>query len=336
MNFKQIIAFLGISLISHGTYAQFSGTNPATLSGDATIEGSIYVGSILPAGAPAKVNISKIHSGISSSGSSFSSYTTGIKINHHIANFGNYNNITSTHWNIAASSSGLHFHNENIDRTIMIMTEKQQVGIGTAYPNATLNVKNINSTDIDSHLEGFTLLDGNQASLLLGAETNAPYGEWGIEYNEGAKGLNFWKPSGATAGHSNYDLFIRDDGKVSIGLDPTVSTTFNGNYSLYVENGILTEKVKVALKNTSDWADYVFDKDYELMPLNKVEEFVTKNHHLPGVPSAEEVKESGIDVATMDAKLLEKIEELTLYMIELKADNEALKAEMEALKNKIK
>lgn len=337
MNFKQIIAFLGISLISQGTYAQFSGTNPAALTGDATLTGNIYVGSPISSGTPAKINIAKTSTGLSTIFAPFASYTAGLRITYRHATFfgGNYTNYN---WGIGANSEGLHFHYENINSTIMSITKDKKVGIATTTPDATFHVRNINSTDVDTHLEGFTLLDGNQASLLFGAETNAPHGEWGIEYNPSAGGLNFWKPSGATTGpsHSNYDLFIRDDGKVSIGLDPTVSTTFNGNYSLYVENGILTEKVKVALKNTSDWADYVFDKDYELMPLNKVEEFVTKNHHLPGVPSAEEVKESGIDVATMDAKLLEKIEELTLYMIQLKADNEALKAEMEALKNKIK
>ena len=330
MNFKQKIVLLGISLIGQGAFAQFSGTNPATLSGDAVLSGNMYVGSLLSPGTPARLNIFKTYSGLTTVGAPFTSYSTGIKITHRYAGFGT--NYTNYGWGIGATSRGLQFHHENINKTIMTITNKQQVGIATPNPNATLHVRNINSTDLDAHFEGFTLLDGNQASLLLGAETSAPYGEWGIEYNTGAGGLNFWKPSGATTGHSNYDLFIRNDGKVSIGLDPTLATTFNGNYSLYVENGILTEKVKVALKNTTDWADYVFDKDYELMPLNKVEAFVSEHHHLPGVPSAEEVKKSGIDVATMDAKLLEKIEELTLHMIELEKKYNALKEELEATK----
>lgn len=93
-------------------------------------------------------------------------------------------------------------------------------------------------------------------------------------------------------------------------------------YQLYVADGILTEKVKVAVKNSADWSDYVFAPTYTLRPLEDVEQFVKTNKHLPGVPSATEVVESGIDVAKMDAKLLEKIEELTLYMIEMKKENE--------------
>lgn len=115
-------------------------------------------------------------------------------------------------------------------------------------------------------------------------------------------------------------------GKVLIG-----NVTVPGNYKLYVEQGILTERVKVALKSTSYWADYVFAPDYKLMPLSEVEAFVKEHRHLPNVPSAEEVVKDGIDVATMDAKLLEKIEELTLYMLQLKQENEALKARIESL-----
>jgi trimeric autotransporter adhesin len=115
-------------------------------------------------------------------------------------------------------------------------------------------------------------------------------------------------------------------GKVNIG---GVSTP--GDYGLYVGKGIMTEKVKVALVNTANWADYVFADDYKLRPLVEVAQFVAANKHLPGVPSAEEVKESGIDVATMDAKLLEKIEELTLYLIEMKKENAVMSAKIEKL-----
>jgi hypothetical protein len=90
--------------------------------------------------------------------------------------------------------------------------------------------------------------------------------------------------------------------------------------------------LKVAVYNTANWSAYVFENDYNLRPLHEVDAFVKENKHLPGVPSAAEMVENGLDVATMDAKLLEKIEELTLYMIQLDRDNKALKAELEALK----
>lgn len=104
-------------------------------------------------------------------------------------------------------------------------------------------------------------------------------------------------------------------------------------YKLYVESGILTEKLKVSVLNTSDWSDYVFDKHYKLMPLNDVENYIQQNKHLPNVPSDKQVQEQGIDVAKMDAKLLEKIEELTLYIIQMNKRIDKLEKENEALKS---
>jgi hypothetical protein len=100
---------------------------------------------------------------------------------------------------------------------------------------------------------------------------------------------------------------------VSIG---TGMNTPSG-YKLFVEGGILSEKVKVALKNGSEWADYVFDKDYKLITLAELEIYINNNKHLPGMLSADKlVKTGGIDVAMMFSKQMEKIEELTLYIIE--------------------
>jgi len=122
------------------------------------------------------------------------------------------------------------------------------------------------------------------------------------------------------------------NGSLAIGAN-TDGSHFSkpAGYRLFVKDGIMTEKLKIALTNTSQWADFVFKKDYELMPLSQVEKFVKTNHHLPGIPSAKEVTENGIDVAQMESKLLQKIEELTLYMIELKNENEALKRRMNAM-----
>jgi predicted acyltransferase (DUF342 family) len=116
--------------------------------------------------------------------------------------------------------------------------------------------------------------------------------------------------------------------RVSIG---TLASLPNG-YRLYVEDGILTEKVKVAVNGSADWADYVFAPEYSLRPLKEVESFIHQNRHLPDVPSAEQVVANGVDVAKMDALLLQKIEELTLYLIDLKKENESLKKDVEELK----
>lgn len=91
----------------------------------------------------------------------------------------------------------------------------------------------------------------------------------------------------------------------------------SGGYRLLVKGGMITEKIKVAVAGTADWADYVFAKEYKLMPLNEVEAFIKENQHLPNVPSADEMAKSGLDVLKTNAKLMEKIEELTLYIIDL-------------------
>jgi hypothetical protein len=65
------------------------------------------------------------------------------------------------------------------------------------------------------------------------------------------------------------------------------------------------------------WPDYVFEDSYNLLELSEVEQFINKNKHLPGIPSASEVEANGIDIGDMQSKLLLKIEELTLYIIKL-------------------
>ncbi|WP_298510448.1 hypothetical protein [uncultured Kordia sp.] len=208
--------------------------------------------------------------------------------------------------------------------TQFIVRTNGKVGIGEENPNSKLHVHN-----------GRIQITGNNSyggpMMIFGGDTNAPSGNWGIEYvSGGVAGLNFWKPSGSS-NFGNYKMFLTDTGKVSIGLDPNTAGTFNGNFKLYVADGIMTEKVKVTLRSSSDWADYVFEDNYELLPLEEVEAHIEKNGHLPNVPSAEEVAKEGINLAKMDAKLLEKIEELTLYVIE---QQKQIKKLQEQLKTK--
>jgi hypothetical protein len=104
-----------------------------------------------------------------------------------------------------------------------------------------------------------------------------------------------------------------------------VPTAVSNTYRLIVQSGILTEKIKVATVASGDWADYVFEKGYKMMSLPEVEKFVKINKHLPNVPSASDMAKNGLDVVSSDSKLLEKIEELTLYVIELNKEIQKLK-----------
>jgi hypothetical protein len=132
------------------------------------------------------------------------------------------------------------------------------------------------------------------------------------------------------------------NGKIYIGTNASYPTT-TGNYRLFVEGGIMTEKVKVSLRSSANWADYVFEDNYKLMPLKEVATYVSNNKHLPGVDSAKDLAENGLDLATMQSKQMEKIEELTLYIIDqdkkIEAQNKALEntnSELEALKLQVK
>jgi hypothetical protein len=128
------------------------------------------------------------------------------------------------------------------------------------------------------------------------------------------------------------DIFeIRPDGKVVIAQMPQ-SVLTPGSYRLYVSDGIITEKLKVV--TVANWSDYIFDSTYVLPPLDTVANFIHTYHHLPGVQTAQEVKKDGIDLAGTDATLLAKIEELTLYMIQLQQQNAAMQKEIEELKKK--
>ncbi|MBL3550137.1 MULTISPECIES: hypothetical protein [Chryseobacterium] len=99
-------------------------------------------------------------------------------------------------------------------------------------------------------------------------------------------------------------------------------------YKLFVKDGIRTEKVKVDIAANNGWADYVFEKNYKLMPLNDLAQFIDKNGHLPEVPTTEEAIKNGIELKEMNILLLKKIEELTLYTLEQQKRIEALEKKM--------
>ena len=105
-------------------------------------------------------------------------------------------------------------------------------------------------------------------------------------------------------------IFCNDDGSVSIGTPESAS-----GYKLSVQGKIITEGARVAL--VSRWPDYVFQKDYVLQSLPQLNQYIKLNGHLPGVPSSNVVKKDGIDAAKMSAIMLQKTEELTLYLIQL-------------------
>jgi len=90
-----------------------------------------------------------------------------------------------------------------------------------------------------------------------------------------------------------------------------ILTTNPGSYELAVNGKIRAKEVRVE----AAWSDFVFEKDYPLLPLKDVEAFIDKNKHLPDVPSEAEIQKNGVELGKVHSKLLQKIEELTLYII---------------------
>ena len=133
-------------------------------------------------------------------------------------------------------------------------------------------------------------------SQLYGQELGVPpsYG------NDPAKHLMF---------STNFALrmVIRNNGNVGIGIDDP------GNYKLAVNGSIRAREIRV---NAGVWADYVFAKNYKLRPLVEVEKYIQKYKHLPGIKPAYVIEKEGVDVSKIQVKMMEKIEELTLYIIE--------------------
>lgn len=107
------------------------------------------------------------------------------------------------------------------------------------------------------------------------------------------------------------------------------STTGATGYLLSVAGKIMCTELRV--QNTSAWPDYVFADDYNLKSIDELEQHIKTEKHLPGVPSACEVEENGIAVGEMQKVMMEKIEELTLYIIELKKENEKLNNRVQSL-----
>lgn len=101
---------------------------------------------------------------------------------------------------------------------------------------------------------------------------------------------------------------------VAMKINPNKSVSFYG-----------TIKSKEVIVTANVWPDYVFSKEYELMSLPELEQFVNENSHLPGIPTQSEAIANGVNVSEMNVKLLQKIEELTLYVIELQKQVDALK-----------
>ena len=149
---------------------------------------------------------------------------------------------------------------------------------------------------------------------------------------------------------NNSIFYVRNDGNIGIGTtSPERKLTVLGDvqigtyYYTGSQNGLdnrLSVDGQIACKEIivelSHWPDDVFHKNYKLTPINQLEKNIRILGHLPEIPSESEVKENGVNLAEMQSKLLRKIEELTLYVIDLKKENDLLKVKVSTIESQIK
>jgi hypothetical protein len=184
------------------------------------------------------------------------------------------------------------------------------VGIGTANPFFKLDVNGhgrFNGSVISSGADN----EGGQIHLQNTSKiSNGIAASWVLYNMTGSYGnsLQFWAYDnlGCGTGLCNNRFTIMDNGNVGIGI------TYPKN-KLDVSGIIHSQEVKVDMDN---WSDFVFKKEYVLPTLEEVEKHITEKGHLENIPNEEEVLKNGINLGEMNAKLLQKIEEMTLYIIE--------------------
>lgn len=200
------------------------------------------------------------------------------------------------------------------------------VGIGTTSPRALLS-----------------LGAGNGGKRLLVYDnyiTNVQAG-FGIDMsNTGGRELTIFHPtSNGIDGRVSFGRILESTGaytetmRITGGGNVGIGTINTGSFKLAVEGKIGAREIQVTL--TNPFPDYVFAPNYKLPSLASLEQYIIKYKHLPNVPSAEEVeKNGGVELGKLSTQLLEKVEELTLYVIELKKENEQMKKEIEKLSKK--
>lgn len=201
----------------------------------------------------------------------------------------------------------------SIDKSVIL----GPLGIGTYNPTNSLSFNDVNASELPL---GITWYNGGDPTLY-GIHRTA--GQWvAPDFQQLRLG---WRTGIVLDPGTEYPKsYVDIKGK---GLRVTagsvgIGTTVTGEYKLAVEGTIGARKVKVT---SGAWADHVFTEAHHRPGLLELEQYINEHKHLPGIPTEAEVKKDGIDVGEMNAKLLEKVEELTLYIIELKKEVEALK-----------
>ncbi len=230
--------------------------------------------------------------------------------------------------------------------SLSIVRSNGYIGIGTTTPAEKLDVNGNTSINGDITVKSdkpiFWLhnkaINNERSGEIRLTETSGRFQGGGIKYNGITNQLKIFT-------HNTDDLdlakdfdalvFNRSNGNAMFGSKVGIGTTSTGNHRLAVEGSIGAREIKV---EANGWSDFVFYDDYKLPTLQEVAQHIKEKGHLKDIPSAEDVEENGFYLGEMDSKLLQKIEELTLYTIQQDKEIKELKkqnAKIEAQEKKI-
>jgi hypothetical protein len=281
--------------------------------------GNVGIGTLSP-GYPLTVNSANYWSAVFQNNGSSTDKTVLVDLKsgdgtlwrYGVGGTGNGIGLTSGQYYIEKSGLG----------AVFVINSSGYAGLGTTTPSYPLHISSssIRGLQIDGS-------NSNWAGMYVNATNATGQPFYGYTTQSGKASWHYLTPGGDWRLYLGGDrLTVLANGNFLVGKTSQV----NSIYKLDVNGSARANEIVV---NTTG-ADFVFEENYALPSLTETEEYVKTNKHLPGVPSAEEMQKEGMKVGELQTTLLQKVEELTLYVIELKKENEALKAEMQKLKKK--
>jgi len=211
---------------------------------------------------------------------------------------------------------GLFLHELRTNDNLLV---DDNLGISTTTPSTKLQI--LNGDDCSLTTNGFVQYGASNSWNLILDDNEI------LARNNGAGNDLFIQDSGG-----NVLMCASELGRVGIGI--TAGQNLANGYIFSVDGKIIAEEMRI--QNSDNWPDYVFADHYDLMSLDELKKSIAINKHLPNVPSAETMEQDGILVGDMQKRMMEKIEELTLYVLDLNEINKKQQAEIDELKEKVK
>jgi hypothetical protein len=247
----------------------------------------------------------------------------------------NENDIADQNFQVDVSGGNFNIRTNNSTftnaSTKFSISSSGKVGIGTSTPKKTLDVNgsvrfglsNASGIEISRFSSALADIPGSTGGIQFQGPVNS-HVVFDIKGNDRNDGFYVRVPSTLQPDPTvdKMAFVVKADGKVGIGINPSEKLTVDGK--------IRSEEVQVVI---IDGPDYVFEEDYELRSLEETKAYISKNKHLPEIPSAKQMEADGIELGDMNMRLLKKIEELTLYQIELMERLEKAEKEISKLKN---